>query len=306
MKRLKNLTKTVDCDRDPEDGDKLTELNMNSSASVHANLLLRTPVFTPSTRTASKSDRKVELNTKGLIQFGDLEGYSNVQMRGVELSVETDFKIWTGIVRTIQDSGYQKDGQITVSFSKFAESCGYKGKRLDRNLRERIDNSLMRIMTQVIRFSSKDNERVAMIHLVSEARYDTQADTITIQPHKSLWQLYKIDYTTILTNRVIDKIPRSETAVCLYMFIQSLPKDPAPISYERIRDRLRLTGVKKEQNRSISNAIKKLIEIGYLKCHTTNKDGESYLFVDARDPKLKFSDENDQLEIDDESDAESE
>lgn len=145
-----------------------------------------------------------------------------------------------------------------------------------------------------------------MIHLVSEARYDTQADTITIQPHKSLWQLYKIDYTTILTNRVIDKIPRSETAVCLYMFIQSLPKDPAPISYERIRDRLRLTGVKKEQNRSISNAIKKLIEIGYLKCHTASKDGESYLFVDARNPKLTLSDEKNKLEIDDESDAESE
>lgn len=295
-------SKSVPDDYKPNEGDKLTDDRINSSSTVHPNVLLRTPVFTPTTRAKTRSGRSVNLGKMEELLVGEMEGYTNIKIHGLRLSVETDFRIWCGLVRVIQESGYRATGDISLPFSAFARICGYDVKRIDNVLRDRIKTSMTRIMTQVVEFSNKDGSSTTLVNLVTKAVLDQKNDLIVITPCPSLWRLYKMDYTTFIKQKVINALPRSELAVCLYMYIQSMPANPGLRSMTRLRERMRLTGEIKSQNRSIMNGLEKLREIGYLKYHIKVNKRDSFLKIDARDPKLKLNDVKNKLKTDDEDD----
>ena len=145
---------------------------------------------------------------------------------------------------------------------------------MNSELRERIGKSLRKIMSQVITFTSNEGKRGKMIHLVEEVEYDEIKDRILITPAKSLWTLYRIDRTTLLKHAILDKLRGSESAACLYVYLQSLPSNAAKISFERLRARLNLGGEIKSQNRSVRLAIEKLSKIGYLTYEIKKIDGE--------------------------------
>lgn len=289
----------------PEVGEPLTGFGINSSSTVQPNLLLRTPVFTPTTRTKAKGSRVVDLGEAKELMIGDMEGYEKVRIVGLKLSVETDFKVWCGIVRAIQDSGYTGDGHIELSFVEFAKLCGYQTKRIDAKLRDRIFDSTRRIMTQVVEFSKNGSLSVHMVHLVNEASFDVSKDLVQIKPCSSVWGLYKMDYTAILKQKVFSALSKSELASCLFMYIQSMPKEPKRRSMTRLRERMRLSGEERSQNRSIMTGLEKLKEIGYLKYHMVKGRDDTYLYIDARDQDLTLKDVKNQLEVDEESNDES-
>nr|QTX13821.1 hypothetical protein [Klebsiella pneumoniae] len=72
----------------------------------------------------------------------------------------------------------------------------------------------------------------------------------------------------------------------MYTYLASLPKDPAPISMKRFRDRLRLTSPVASQNMIIRRSLKELEQIGYLQ-YREEKIGRSIKFhILKRSPSL--------------------
>ncbi len=91
----------------------------------------------------------------------------------------------------------------------------------------------------------------------------------------------------LLQLKAINALKRRESAQALYTFIESLPKDPAPISLARLRARLSLKSPVFSQNQTVRRAMQQLKEIGYLD-YTEMQRGRSVLFnVHYRRPKLK-------------------
>ena len=88
---------------------------------------------------------------------------------------------------------------------------------------------------------------------------------------------------------VLGKLPRAEVTQCLYLFFTSLPNNPHPVSFERLRERLRLETCKKEANRKIKTGIKKLESLGYIKGSFAGRNGEQYYLIDQRYKKLEAS-----------------
>ncbi len=64
--------------------------------------------------------------------------------------------------------------------------------------------------------------------------------------------------------KAINALKRRESAQVLYTFIESLPRDPAPISLARLRARLNLKSPVFSQNQTVRRAMEQLREIGYL------------------------------------------
>lgn len=78
-----------------------------------------------------------------------------------------------------------------------------------------------------------------------------------------------------------------KSAQALYTFIESLPRDPAPISLARLRARLNLKSPVFSQNQTVRRAMEQLRDIGYLD-YTEIQRGRTKLFcIHYRRPKLK-------------------
>lgn len=267
-------------------GDRLSKkLNINKTSTVQPNVLLRAPVFTPKRRNDILNTREIELGKAQDLDLANVDGYERVILTGMSLSIDTDWRVWRGMVRVMSDAGYTKS-KLELKFTKFAALCGFPSKKMDSELRERIAKSIRKIMSQVITFTSNEGKRGKMIHLVEEVEYDEIKDQILITPAKSLWTLYRIDRTTLLKLEILDKLKGSESAACLYVYLQSLPNNIAKISFERLRARLNLGGELKSQNRSVKLAIEKLEKIGYLTYEIKRMEGESYLLVKSRNHSI--------------------
>jgi len=268
----------------------VADLDINSSSTVHALALLRVGVFVPIRKTKIAQDRPIctaDISTEfRRLEFARKEGFENISIVGQGLNFETDFKVWCGVVRAFNEHGYST-AAIEFKFTEFAKMCGFSSKRLDKPLRKRIHESLIRLRGQTISFSKPKTDKVYVGGLLSSASFDFDADIINLIADPNLWELYTIDHLILLKHNVLQKLQRSEVAQCLYVFLAALPKNPAPISFTRIRDRLGLTSSEvKEQNRTITNAIKKLKDIGFLQGEVITKEGERYLFIDKRCQKL--------------------
>jgi len=263
-------------------------LTINSNASVQPNVLLRTGVFTPVGRRTNISDIKSQDLSQDLVHL-DLckrEGYDSVTVKGQRLNIETDFKVWCGIVLVFSKLGYSSN-TVRLSFAEFAKDCGYPSRRFDKNLRRQIGESLERIQSQSLSFRRKNTVKAVHTGMLLRAMYDGEEDLVELMADETLWDLYCLDYQVLVNLRILEKLPRAEVAQCLYLYFTSLPNKPHPVSFERLRDRLRLETTKKEANRKIKAGIRKLESIGYLTGSFAVKNGEQYYLIDQRYKKLE-------------------
>ncbi len=77
--------------------------------------------------------------------------------------MDTDFKVWLGIVDTLANTFLEPDGTVRVNFIDFAFSCGLATKRVDSRLRKRFSDSLTRIQHthfQFIKNSTVEGKKV--------------------------------------------------------------------------------------------------------------------------------------------------
>lgn len=272
-----------------DEGTKLHETKHHKLSTVHPNVVLRTPIFTPIARSASSKvkGRMDDLSdTTQELSIVQAEGYHKVTISGAQLDIETDFRVWCGITKMFEVHGFCEQGAV-ASFKEFAGMCRYTPKELRTSLRERIDRSLTRIMSQVVSFYREDGKTMKT-HLIQWAEYDANTDTIKLVPDVRLWELYRIDHNIILYIEHQEALKNREVAQCLYVFIEALPNKPAPLSFARLRDRVRLrTAQKAEANRAITKALGELKKIGYLEYDIVTKNGERYVLIHGRKKPAK-------------------
>lgn len=267
-------------------------LTVTNNATVQPVALMRLGVFVP------KPARKKGMlaapidasNHLSKLEFARAEGYDDVLITGERLDMEIDFKVWIGIVHSFSKYGLHSN-TITIPYLTFAKLCGFSAKRLGKKLKADIKNSLAKIRNKGITFSKKDSVGSAYITgLLKTGQLDVDKNIVILEADSSIWELYQIDYKILLQLNVIKELQQKETAQAIYTFIEALPQNPAPLSFSRIRDRLDLKSAKKEQNRTIKNAIAHLQKIGYLSCSIVKREGdkENYVIIHSRNPKLKM------------------
>ncbi|HCH2721443.1 hypothetical protein NPN16_22220 [Vibrio parahaemolyticus] len=252
-------------------------LSISNSHSIQPNILIRTPLFVPIARNSNKSvstltKHDVSSEFRGISLY-QREGYEYASIRGEKLNVRTDFRVWCGVIFAFSKYGYNTDC-ITMKLSEFTKFCGFSTQMLNAAFRRRIQESLERIQSQTVSMSTRDGKKATATSLLKKFIYDTDRDEILLEGDPELWELYRIDRQILISMKTLSKIPRAETAQCLYLFLASLPNDPIPVTMSRIRERLSLNMSNKEANRSIKNAIKTLEKIGYLEGRETEWNGE--------------------------------
>ncbi|ENQ1546141.1 RepB family plasmid replication initiator protein [Salmonella enterica] len=270
---------------DLENKEKL--LTVNSNNTVQPVALMRLGVFVPlnvnSRYRTCNLDATAELSK---LEIAQSEGYDNIQITGPALSMDTDFKVWIGVILALSKYGLSTN-KITLKFTEFARMCGYDSKRLDKTRRNVIDQSLFRLRSKGISFRRRDSSKAYHTGLLKAGGWDSKQDIVELEADEKLWELYAIDYRVLLQLHAIKALPRKEAAQALYTFIESLPRNPAPLSFERLRERLMMTSAIGEQNRIIKSALSQLQKIGYLDCSITKKGGENFVIIHKRTPKLK-------------------
>ncbi|ELB2788971.1 hypothetical protein QNE79_004397 [Vibrio alginolyticus] len=252
-------------------------LSISNSHSIQPNILIRTPLFVPIARNSNKetstlTKHDVSSEFRGISLY-QREGYEYASIRGEKLNVRTDFRVWCGVIFAFSKYGYNTDC-ITMKLSEFTKFCGFSTQMLNAAFRKRIQESLERIQSQTVSMSTRDGKKATATSLLKKFIYDTDRDEILLEGDPELWELYRIDRQILISMKTLSKIPRAETAQCLYLFLASLPNDPIPVTMSRIRERLSLNMSNKEANRSIKNAIKTLEKIGYLEGKETEWNGE--------------------------------
>ncbi|EJI6690819.1 RepB family plasmid replication initiator protein [Vibrio parahaemolyticus] len=252
-------------------------LSISNSHSIQPNILIRTPLFVPIARNSNKetstlTKHDVSSEFRGISLY-QREGYEYASIKGEKLNVRTDFRVWCGVIFAFSKYGYNTDC-ITMKLSEFTKFCGFSTQMLNAAFRKRIQESLERIQSQTVSMSTRDGKKATATSLLKKFIYDTDRDEILLEGDPELWELYRIDRQILISMKTLSKIPRAETAQCLYLFLASLPNDPIPVTMSRIRERLSLNMSNKEANRSIKNAIKTLEKIGYLEGKETEWNGE--------------------------------
>lgn len=179
--------------------------------------------------------------------------------------------------------------KVELPFVEFAKLCGIPSSQSSRRLRERISPSLKRITGTVISFSRTDEKhtREYITHLVQSAYYDTERDIVQLQADPRLFELYQFDRKVLLQLKAINALKRRESAQALYTFIESLPRDPAPISLARLRARLNLKSPVFSQNQTVRRAMEQLREIGYLDYTEIQRGRTKFFCIHYRRPRLK-------------------
>ena len=267
---------------------ELVTLTPNNNNTVQPVALMRLGVFVPTLKslknskknTLSRTDATEELTRLSLARA---EGFDKVEITGPRLDMDNDFKTWVGIIHSLTGD------KVELPFVEFAKLCGIPSSQSSRRLRERISPSLKRIAGTVISFSRTDEKhtREYITHLVQSAYYDTERDIVQLQADPRLFELYQFDRKVLLQLKAINALKRRESAQALYTFIESLPRDPAPVSLARLRARLNLKSPVFSQNQTVRRAMEQLREIGYLD-YTEIQRGRTKLFcIHYRRPRLK-------------------
>ncbi|MDS1916380.1 RepB family plasmid replication initiator protein [Enterobacter asburiae] len=267
---------------------EVVKLDVNSTSTVQPVALMRLGLFVPTLKSTSrsKSNRKNVTNaTEELVQLSvaKSEGYTDVMITGSRLDMDTDFKVWLGIIRSMSERGVKND-TLELSFVEFVKMCGFDSRRSNKKMRDRISNSLFKLASVTLKFQSETKGWTT--HLVQSAYYDINEDVIEIKAEPKLFELYHIDRRVLLRLKAIDALQRKESAQALYTYIESLPQNPAPISMKRMRDRLNLTSNIYTQNHTVRKAMAQLKDIGYLDYTEFKRGRSTYFSVHYRNSKL--------------------
>lgn len=267
---------------------EVVNLDVNSTSTVQPVALMRLGLFVPTLKSTgkSKANRKnVTDATDELVQLSIArsEGYTDVKITGSRLDMDTDFKVWLGIIRSMSEYGVKKD-TLELSFVEFVKMCGFDSRRSNKKMRDRISNSLFKLASVTLKFQNETKGWTT--HLVQSAYYDINEDIIEIKAEPKLFELYHMDRRVLLRLKAIDALQRKESAQALYTYIESLPQNPAPISMKRMRDRLNLTSNVYTQNHTVRKAMEQLKDIGYLDYTEFKRGRSTYFSVHYRNPKL--------------------
>lgn len=272
---------------------ELVTLTPNNNNTVQPVALMRLGVFVPTLKslknskknTLSRTDVTEELTRLSLARA---EGFDKVEITGPRLDMDNDFKTWVGIIHSFACHNVTGD-KVELPFVEFAKLCGIPSSQSSRRLRERISASLKRIAGTVISFSRTDEKhtREYITHLVQSAYYDTERDIVQLQADPRLFELYQFDRKVLLQLKAINALKRRESAQALYTFIESLPRDPAPISLARLRARLNLKSPVFSQNQTVRRAMEQLREIGYLDYTEIQRGRAKFFCIHYRRPRLK-------------------
>ena len=262
---------------------EVVKLDVNSTSTVQPVAL-----FVPTLKSTgkSKANRKnVTDATEELVQLAiaKSEGYTDVKITGSRLDMDTDFKVWLGIIRSMSEYGVKSD-TLELSFVEFVKMCGFDSRRSNKKMRDRISNSLFKLASVTLKFQSETKGWTT--HLVQSAYYDINEDIVEIKAEPKLFELYHMDRRVLLRLKAIDALQRKESAQALYTYIESLPQNPAPISMKRMRDRLNLTSNVYTQNHTVRKAMEQLRDIGYLDYTEFKRGRATYFSVHYRNPKL--------------------
>lgn len=267
---------------------EIVSLDINSSSTVQPVPLMRLGLFVPTLKSTSKSKtnrKNITDATEELVQLSiaKSEGYNDVKITGSRLDMDTDFKVWLGIVRSMAEHGVQGSA-LKLTFVEFVKMCGFDSRRSNQKMRDRISNSLFKLASVTLKFQNDTKGWVT--HLVKSASYDAVENVVEIEAEPKLFELYDMDRRVLLRLKAIDALPRKESAQALYTFIESLPQNHAPISMKRLRDRLNLTSSVYTQNHTVRKAMEQLKEIGYLEYTETKRGNSTFFVVHYRNPKL--------------------
>ncbi|HHL3874548.1 RepB family plasmid replication initiator protein, partial [Klebsiella pneumoniae] len=93
---------------------EVVKLDVNSTSTVQPVALMRLGLFVPTLKSTgkSKANRKnVTDATEELVQLSiaKSEGYTDVKITGSRLDMDTDFKVWLGIIRSMSEYGVKSD-----------------------------------------------------------------------------------------------------------------------------------------------------------------------------------------------------
>ncbi|EDU7995323.1 replication initiation protein [Salmonella enterica subsp. diarizonae] len=267
---------------------EVVKLDVNSTSTVQPVALMRLGLFVPTLKSTGKSKvnrKNVTDATEELVQLSiaKSEGYTDVRITGSRLDMDTDFKVWLGIIRSMSEYGVKKD-TLELSFVEFVKMCGFDSRRSNKKMRDRISNSLFKLASVTLQFQSETKGWTT--HLVQSAFYDINEDIVEIKAEPKLFELYHMDRRVLLRLKAIDALQRKESAQALYTYIESLPQNPAPISMKRMRDRLNLTSNVYTQNHTVRKAMEQLRDIGYLDYTEFKRGRATYFSVHYRNPKL--------------------
>ncbi|MDQ0431170.1 hypothetical protein ABIC12_002851 [Pantoea agglomerans] len=275
---------------------ELVTLTPNANNTVQPVALMRLGVFVPTLKSLKNSKKNTFSTTDATeeltrLSLAKAEGYNKVEIIGPRLDMDNDFKTWVGIIHSFAKHKEQIVGdKVQLSFVEFAKLCGIPSSRSSKQLRERISPSLRRIAATTISFTSNmgDEAKEYTTHLVQSAFYDTKKDIVILQADPKLFELYEFDHKVLLQLKAINALKRRESAQALYTYIESLPKNPAPISLARLRNRLNLRSPVFSQNQTVRRALEQLKEIGYLDYSEVQKGRNVSFIVHNRNPKLKI------------------
>lgn len=262
-------------------------LYISKSDTVQPNVLLRMPLFTPVAKDRLASSIMEADMTQPLknLELFKREGYDAVKISGLSMNMQTDFKVWAGIVLAFSKYGYNTN-EIKLTFGEFLSFCGFPKSRSDAKTRKQIADSLFRIKSQTLSFTKKSAKSNVNTGLLLKSSFDEGRDEVILLGDNELWELYQLDHQILVSLDTLKRVSRSESAQCLYVFFASLPENPIPITLSRMRERLMLTMIDKEVNRSIRTAIARLESIGYLVGEWVKFNNESAYHIHNRNRKL--------------------
>lgn len=262
--------------------------------TIQPKVLLRLGVFVPTLKSTEKGGRKSHridaTESLSRLSIVEGEGYNQIQIYGPRLDMDTDFKVWVGIVYALSNKKLSHDGQLELNFPEFAKYCGIESKRIDRQLKDRFDASLTRIARTNISFIKQipgtDDHITINMHLVESTYYDSSTGAVIIKPNSKLNTLYRVDGKTRLYLKSLQKLSRKESAQALYLYLAELPATFYRIGFDRLRERLQLTSHLGNQNATVKKALQQLKDIGFLEYSVEKENGDYVLNILKRNPKL--------------------
>jgi hypothetical protein len=265
---------------------EMKELTVNSARTVQPVALMRMGVFVP--KPARKKAVANEIDASELLanlEIASTEGYTQISILGPRLDMEMDFKTWAGIIQAFHNYG-RKSNEITLPFTEFAKYCGFPTKRLDKPLRKKLHLSMSKIRAKTLSFANQEQTKHYTTGLIKTARVNMEEDVVELEADDRIWDLYRDDYRVLLRMKAFGKLTRQELAQTLYTFFESLPVQPWPVSFARLRERVCLVSEIKGQNRAIRNGLEKLKEIGYLNYSIIEKNREAFVVIHSRNAAL--------------------
>lgn len=261
-------------------------LTVNSARTVQPVALMRLGVFVP--KPARKKALSSDIDASELLSslnIAEIEGYTNIHILGPRLDMEMDFKTWAGIIQAFHNYG-RKGNTISLPFTEFAKYCGFPTKRSDKKLRQKLQYSMTKIRAKTLSFSNQENTKQYVTGLIKTAFLDMDNDHVELEADDRIWDLYRDDYRVLLRMKAFTRLTRQELAQTLYTFFESLPGNPWPVSFARLRERVCLVSEIKGQNRAIRNGLEKLRDIGYLDYDIVEKNKENYVVIHKRNAAL--------------------